>query len=253
MRQKVSLLVLCWLALSAQMKPDETVRVHTIIDGRCFTDLRDRPYCLKGVIAPPLTSPDHEGGPAPHADVSRERLWQLIKGEQVWLAHAGLPDRWGRQPTYLLEAQGFPPFQETLLREGMVRLNPMDLPNEKYTARFRTAERDARDNQNGLWGLKAYQILDTETAEEGLYQIRTIRAQILEVSVRRDRVYLNTGDDYKTDFTITIPTRIARQFEREGMVLETLKGKTVEATGWLEYINGPSMELAKTGQLQLLD
>ncbi len=252
-RYRLILLLCLWIFTNAQMRPDDKIQITNVLDGRCFTDMQNRVFCLKGVWAPPMVSPDHQGEPAPHGLISRDALWFQLKGQSVYIKHAGAPDRWDRQPVYVLMARGFAPLQEKLLQQGLVRIDPLDLPNEKYTARFRTAQNIARAEEAGLWALSPYVVLTAATADEGLYQTRTIRAKILEVSERRDRTYLNTGADYRTDFTITLSRRLATKLKKRGIDLQDFRDKTVEATGLVTMRNGPSMALEDERQLIVLE
>jgi micrococcal nuclease len=65
----------------------------------------------------------------------------------------------------------------------------------------------------------------------------------------RSNTYLNFGEDYKTDFTIVVPTRVKKLFEKNDIILNDLKNKNIIVRGWLKYYNGPSMDITHPEQL----
>ena len=68
----------------------------------------------------------------------------------------------------------------------------------------------------------------------------------------RDRLYLNFGPDYRTDFTIAIARRDLKLFGRDfdGKALE---GKTLRVRGWLKSVNGPMIEATHPEQIEMVN
>ncbi len=67
------------------------------------------------------------------------------------------------------------------------------------------------------------------------------------------RLYLNCGEDFRTDFTATAKPAAARRWRKGGLIdLETLTGAAVRVRGYVASINGPSIEIAHALQVERL-
>ena len=80
---------------------------------------------------------------------------------------------------------------------------------------------------------------------------------IVEGTVRaaasvRNTYYLNFGTDWKTDFTIGIPSDIRRTMSAHGIDLALFPGRRVRVHGWLESYNGPYIELFSPAWIEVL-
>ena len=62
-------------------------------------------------------------------------------------------------------------------------------------------------------------------------------------------IYLNAGEDYKTDFTAFVPACALERFTGSGLDLFELRGQQIEVTGELGEYNGP--EVVVTGPWQI--
>ena len=67
------------------------------------------------------------------------------------------------------------------------------------------------------------------------------------------RYFLNFGEDYLTDFTVTIAPPDMRNFRSEGVDLNALEGKRVRVRGWMESYNGPNMLISTPRAIEVLD
>jgi hypothetical protein len=81
--------------------------------------------------------------------------------------------------------------------------------------------------------------------------------QIIEGAVKdtarvRGRVYLNFGEDYRTDFTASIAPEVMKAFTADKLDLLALKGRSVRVRGYLRDFNGPSMDLTHPEQIEVL-
>jgi hypothetical protein len=66
------------------------------------------------------------------------------------------------------------------------------------------------------------------------------------------RIYLNFGNDWRSDFTISIDRKDVRAFAAAGIDLKGLAGKRVRVRGWIEWRNGPMIAATHPEQLELL-
>jgi len=130
-----------------------------------------------------------------------------------------------------------------LLREGKVQR----LPEEKSdTEEMREAEADAIAARRGLWDETCCRILIPEETGQHTQSWRVVAGRVMAVKSLRNVTYVNFGPDWRTDFTLVIPKRLALRLQPE-----TWTGKTVEARGWIYWQNGPSIEIAVPEQIRL--
>lgn len=69
----------------------------------------------------------------------------------------------------------------------------------------------------------------------------------------RGRIYLNFGQNWRQDFTITVAPRDRRLFDKAGFNHTDMPGRRVRVWGWLKYFNGPSIEATHPEQIEILD
>ena len=80
-----------------------------------------------------------------------------------------------------------------------------------------------------------------------------VEGRVRDVATVRNRSYVNFGDDWKTDFTLTMTSRVRRLFDRQGVDLEGLEGRLVRARGWIKSYNGPMIEISHPEQIEILE
>ncbi|MBT7757930.1 MAG: thermonuclease family protein, partial [Rhodospirillaceae bacterium] len=88
---------------------------------------------------------------------------------------------------------------------------------------------------------------------DGLGGFQLIEGIVLKTALVRGRVYLNFGQDWRQDFTITVAPRDRRLFDRAGFDHQGLAGHRVRVRGWLKHYNGPSIEASHPEQIEILD
>ncbi len=113
-------------------------------------------------------------------------------------------------------------------------------------------EGKARAAGKGIWRLDYYAVLTPLQAVGRADSFQLVEGRIVDLAKVRGRVYLNFGEDYKTDFTISIASPVRRAFEKAGIDLMGLEGARVRVRGWLRDWNGPMIELTHPAQLELL-
>ena len=72
-------------------------------------------------------------------------------------------------------------------------------------------------------------------------------------AVVRGRGYLNFGDDWREDFTVSIGPRDRRRFETAGIDIEDYEGRLVRVRGWVDSFNGPMIEATHPEQIEVLE
>ena len=150
-----------------------------------------------------------------------------VKKESVWLQAALLINGWA-----LVETQ----LDQRILADRMLRL-----------------EAKARQEQRGLWAQAYYQPLPAFDASSGIGGFRLIVGRILAAGTYYKVTYLNFGQDWRQDFTITMSGRARRRFLKAGLEPETWVGRRVQVRGWMVKRNGPMIVVTHPEQIEFLE
>ena len=87
------------------------------------------------------------------------------------------------------------------------------------------------------------QSLSTENPVEG---------RVLDTGNARGRIFLNFGRDWRTDFTVTIPSAARRDFVNAGLDPDSLAGLRIRVRGWVRSRDGPMIEATHPEQIEVL-
>lgn len=182
-------------------------------------------------------------------------LKQWLTGRTVTLYPTGrLKDRHNRLIRQVLlqprqGEQGAPLWlQKELVATGRARVYA--LPNTYACARVLLAEENiARLEQRGQWakegGFKIYQASDIATLNrlpQGSFI--AVQGKLKAVGGSSRNTYLNFSDNWNTDFTALVHSRLLRRKSSRWPDLKSLVGKTVIVRGWLDHWRGPMIRLA---------
>ncbi len=224
-------------------------KVAVVIDGDTLWLEHGEKIRLIGIQAPEIF---HDGRPPEaYAEAAREVLQLLAMGQQAEVQLNTPPtDRYGR---FLGDVYvGGQSLSLKLLESGAARIY-LFADNHLPTAPLFAAEATARAANIGLWRLPEYALRNPENAKDYLGTYQLVRGKIVNVAKVGKWIYVNFGQDYRTDFTAMIPVKREKAFNKAGLNLLRLGGKTVELRGWLESLNGAAMRLEHPAQLQVLD
>ena len=67
------------------------------------------------------------------------------------------------------------------------------------------------------------------------------------------RTYLNFGADWRRDFTAGIEARVLRANPEWAKTLAALEGRRVEVRGWIQYRNGPYIDIEDPSQIAVAE
>ncbi len=240
------------------LEPGPVRTVVRVIDSETVLLDDNRQVRLIGALAP--LSPDlgADSQPWPPEEKATAALSDLVLGKTVELAFAKRrADRYGRLLAHLfLERNGERTWvQGELLSGGNARA--YGLPGGTPCLREMLAhERLARDAHLGLWASAVYAVRSAQNPPALLrlrntYQI--VAGRIAHVAQTKSRTYINFGEDWHTDFTAGISAGAGRAQPEQAKALAALEGKTVEVRGWIEYRNGPYIEITDLDQITPID
>lgn len=207
----------------------------------------DRVVRLAGLEA---ALPEHEGARA----AAERALANLLEGHAVLLQpEEPAQDRMGRDLVQAFRADDGLWLQGRLLRWGHARVDPFTAPFDRLAALY-ALEAEARAEGLGLWAHPAYRLRTTDPqallAWEGSIQV--IEGVVAAVGEGGGALYLNFGEDWKSDTTARVMRRDRKRFEAAGIDVASLAGQRVRLRGWVQSWNGPFIELHSPEQIELL-
>lgn len=115
--------------------------------------------------------------------------------------------------------------------------------NPEMAAQMYGFEAEARTEKLGIWGTDQYKILSPEKAENHMNSFQIVEGRVQSAALNNNRVYLNFGPDWRTDFTVSIAPGDKRRFLKKGLDPLSWNGKIIRARGWVRSYNGPYMEI----------
>jgi endonuclease YncB( thermonuclease family) len=237
---------------SGAPEPEGAGTVQSVADGDTLDLEPGGTIRLVGLQAPklPLGRPGFKAWPL--AEEAREALASLVTGHELAIRPGTTPkDRWGRTLAHLERKDGTW-IQGEMLRRGWARV--YTFPDNRLLAGDMLAlEREARAARRGIWALRWYAVRSPESAAGAVDTFQLVEGRVMDAASVRGRVYLNFGPDWKTDFTIVVPPKVRRQFEREGLDPLSLKDRRIRVRGWLKEYNGPMIEVSHPEQIEVLE
>ena len=221
-------------------------------NGMLVTD-DGRAVRLEGLLLPAGTR-DH--APQYLKQQALSALSELTHGHLANLnAKPPKEDRYGRLRAQVFvadDAKGVW-IQTEMLARGLARVSIMPDRTECSAALY-AAESAARAQHVGIWTLSAYSVRpasDVPWSDLGTFQI--VEGKVTSAALRGGRAYLNFGDDWKTDFTVTIAPDDLKNFRDHDIEPATFyAGKTLRVRGIVERLNGPEIEIATPEQIEIL-
>jgi len=239
-------------ALPAGLEAGERAAVVEVIDGD--TVLLDDGWQVRlvGIQAPKLPLGRKNFSKWPLADEAKAVLESMVLGRHVRLAYGGLPvDRHGRRLAHLFMDDGTWIQREMLLR-GLARVYSFP-DNRAVVSQMLAAERQARTRGAGIWANSWYAIRTPEQAGRDIGSFQIIEGRVLDAADVRGTIYLNFGQDWRSDFTVKVSKRDLATFDADGLDLLSLKGRKVRVRGWLDSRNGPIIEVTHPEQIEVLE
>lgn len=208
-------------------------------------------YRLADIAAPPVYA--LSDGNRAYFEQSKTALQALLNDNPLTLREVAAAGRWGTRFVVAKTASG-ESAQSILVAAGGVQVAPQT-DDLTHIDELLLLESEARAERRGLWRLDAYRVRDANNLQEaraliGAYHILDGRVQ--RAASARGRTYLNFGDDYRTDFTASARNRLARRWVGRGLDLAAMEGRRVRVRGFVDAVNGPSVELTHIRQIAAL-
>lgn len=195
--------------------------------------------------------------PWPLVQEAKDALSELVQGAEVELRFGGTrTDRHGRllAQVFVVKGEERPWLQGELVAKGLARVYSFP-DNHACVTELLTREADARAKGLGIWGVSAYRVLaadDVERLSRLTRSYQLVEGVVVATGEGKTRLYLNFAEDWRRDFTISVKRKDAEHFSVEGLDLKSLAGKRLRVRGWIEWWNGPMIEVTHLGQIEVL-
>ena len=237
------------------LKPGPEAIVGAVVDGD--TVVLERPVMgatqirLVGIQAPKLPLGRKNFPVWPLAAQSKRALEKLTLGKTVSLSFGGSEKaRHGRLLAHL-HTPGGVWVQGEMLNQGMARVYSFP-DNRGAVADMLALERGARRAKRGIWGLGFYAVRTPGELGPLIGTFQLVTGRVLKADRVKSKIYLNFGQDWRTDFTITLKTGARRLFAKAGVDPLALEGRMIRVRGWLKKFNGPMIDATHPEQIEVI-
>lgn len=181
-----------------------------------------------------------------------------VRGRFVELRYGGRrSDRYGRRlaQVFVIDGDTRGWLQGQLVESGRARAYALP-GNEACLKDLLVREQVARLNGRGIWSDSPYRVRNSSQTRELLAlrgRFAVVEGKVQKVAASGGRTYLNFGNDWKWDFTATVPPAVMRAKPEAQMFLNSLEGRDVRVRGWIERRNGPLVELSSLDEIEVLE
>ncbi|MGF1545471.1 MAG: thermonuclease family protein [Parvularculaceae bacterium] len=241
------------LALGLALAPFRASGAPEVLSGREAT-VDGRRILLADILTPT------EG---PYAKKSSDALAAALV-EPVDVAPLST-DRWGRTLARATRRRDGASIAQLILAAGLARVRPETDDRVEIGAYLRV-EAAARGAGRGLWGSPDHRVFNANAGYAPVGAFALVAGEIRSAAARRSRLYLNFGEDYRTDVTASAMARAARRWpefeyaaeagasrEAWAAAVSGFAGRRIRVRGYVAWINGPSIDLTHPDQAQWLD
>lgn len=238
----------------SELKHTKSGRIDKVIDGLTIL-MKDKTIIrLASLDIPDFHSQRH----APYSEEALKLLQNTLPtGTEVLLYQTrknktGRENRMGHALGHIVTKKEPIWINGAFLSHGIARTiiaaNAVEM-----SAQLLKAEQQARTHKRGIWSKGSdYLVLTPDTAAQAMGQYAIIEGIVQKTASIRNNVYLNFGENWKTDFTIMITPTIRKKLAQQGIHPLSLSGETVRVRGWAREYNGPLIELDVPEHLELI-
>lgn len=232
--------------------------VVSVADGDTLTMQDGTKVRLLDINTPEI---DHKGGKSePYAREAADYLRRMVDEKYVTIETGPKDkDRYGRiLGQVYLENGGW--VNGTMVRDGYAHVYTF-ADNAMYPAELLRYETQAREGRRGLWVLDRWTVRKAGDccARGDIGTFKLVEGRVLAaVTVKdkgRERVYLNFGPEWRTDFSVFVDKKDLKWFKKAGIkdVAEHYRGKQVRVRGYLQPVNGVLVRVTHPAQIEIVN
>ena len=193
---------------------------------------------------------------SPLAVTARDILKDLLVGKRVEIYQtkqkdSGRVNRMGHMLAHLVRHDDKIWAQGTLLRLGLARVKTSSVNPEMAQQMF-ALEAAARNERLGFWEQEEHRTLGVDEAESAIGQFAIVKGRIESVALKKNRIYINFGKNWKDDFTVSISPQDKRKFSKAGLDPLGWGGEMVRVRGSVREYNGPYIEVTHPEAIEFI-
>lgn len=189
--------------------------------------------------------------PWPLEDAARDAIREIASGQCLFLVTTPRRlDRHQRVLTHLTRSDGAW-VQAELVSRGLARVVP-GMETMVALRSLYTLEQEARQAGRGLWANEYYAVRTAGDAAQAVGAIHIVEGRVVKATRIDQRVYLNFGADWRSDFTVVIPSKALKAFAQAGVDPLRLGRTRLRVRGWVGELNGPMIEIDDPGAIEIL-
>lgn len=141
--------------------------------------------------------------------------------------------------------------QGVLVQLGLARVRT-DKSNPEMAQELYILEQQARAAGLGLWSKEENRILSDVQAENFVNSFQIVEGTVMSAARKQNNIYLNFGQDWRKDFTVSIPSNSLQGFNKGNMNPLDLNGKKIRVRGWIGSYNGPYIDIDHPEAIEIL-
>ena len=237
------------LSLGGEAKVVSVIDGDTVVIDPALDDMAE--VRLVGIQAPKLALGREGFTSWPMSDTAKIALERIVTGQTVQLYYGDRrADRHGRHLAHLRLDDGTW-VQGRLLEDGWARVYSFP-DNRALVADMLAREQDARRRRAGIWSHANYRVRSPDELPDLIGRFEVAEGTVKAANVVNGTLYLNFGDDWRTDFTLRARRSALDLFETDGIEPASYEGRQVRARGWLKDFNGPMIDVTHPEQIEIL-
>ncbi|WP_411820641.1 thermonuclease family protein [Hyphococcus formosus] len=209
--------------------------------------MQDQEFQLADVTAPGLFT--LQQNQSAYFDDAKSALTDLLSAP-LEIQDCMPKSRWGVRR--VIVRSGGATLQERLVTRGACRVRP-ESGEYDFIRGLLALEDEARKAQRGLWSLSTYALSTADSANYKIGAYAIIEGKPRCIGKYGSRLFINFGNDFREDFTATATSTNHRKWKKIGIDFNALEGRMIRVRGWVESINGPSIDLQHPLQIETLD
>ena len=141
--------------------------------------------------------------------------------------------------------------QADLLERGLARVS---LAPDRTECAFELLAIEARARQagRGIWASAGYAIRSPLDIGRYVDTFQIVEGTVLSATNKNGRAYLNFGDNWRRDFTVTVDPDDMANFRRSGVDPKSYSGQTIRVRGWVQSHYGPEIEVPNPQSIEVI-
>lgn len=191
----------------------------------------------------------------PFAQTTLKVLKDMLEGQQVNLYRTkndktGRENRLGHSLAHLERQSDKAWVQGTLVSLGLVQAR-LTQSNPEMAEQLYALEAAARKSKIGIWA-EDNAVLTPDEAQNRINSFQIVKGRIRSAAIKQNRIYLNFGHNWRTDFTVSIAPEDRKSFSKAGYNPLEWNGRDVRVRGWVEDYNGAYIEINHPSAIEIL-